>query len=374
MKARLRFLPMAVLCGVVAWLGATPAATEPIVSNGHASQHEEGLVVDITYELTGATAATRVAILVSTDDAISWSIVPQDANVTGDAGSVTTDGSKTIAYNAKADLPTTKIVTTQARAKVIGIDGVFLPGNVPLEMVSVAAENFQMGANANDSGWSDPDEYPAHTVTFANGFSMGKFKVTQRQWVALMETNPAHDAGVGDNYPVYNVSWNDIRGTNGFLDKLNAHIASTSQGPATFRLPSEAEWEYACRAGSQTRFCFGNSDCSDYQCSTLCNLGDYAWYCGNNSPYGTKPVGGKLPNAFGLFDMHGNVSDWCEDGYHENYTGAPADGSAWVSTAGSHRVFRGGDWAYNPRDCRSASRLASYPDDRRIYIGFRVVR
>ncbi|MCX7018871.1 MAG: formylglycine-generating enzyme family protein, partial [Candidatus Sumerlaeota bacterium] len=163
-------------------------------------------------------------------------------------------------------------------------------------------------------------------------------------------------------------------GTNGFLDKLNAHIASTSQGPATFRLPSEAEWEYACRAGSTTRFCFGNSDCISGQCSTLCNLGDYAWYCGNNSPYGTKPVGGKLSNAFGLFDMHGNVWKWCEDWYHDSYTDAPADGSAWVSPAGSYRVLRGGLWFNLPRSCRSAYRLGNYPGDRLNYRGFRVVR
>jgi formylglycine-generating enzyme required for sulfatase activity len=256
---------------------------------------------------------------------------------------------------------------------------VYLPGGVPLEMVSIPPGSFQMGSN-DDSAWSwnSASEKPVHTVSIAYPFQMGRFEVTQRQWLTLMSNPGWASFGVGDNYPAYYVSWNDIRGANGFLDKLNAHISSTGQGAPTFRLPSESEWEYACRAGGTTRFCFGDSDCASTACSTPpCNLDQYAWFwCNNGSPYstyGTKPVGGKLPNTFGLFDMHGNLWEWCEDCWHADYNGAPADGSAWVTPVGSFCVVRGGDWTNHPRDCRSAVRNGGIPDTRDGNLGFRVV-
>ena len=170
--------------------------------------------------------------------------------------------------------------------------------------------------------------------------------------------------GVGDTYPAYFVSWDDAQN---FIAALNTHIANTSQGPATVRLPSEAEWEYACRAGTTTRFYWGDD-------LSLLEIGDYAWWDRNNSPYGSKPVGGKLPNAFGLYDMIGSLWEWCEDDWHDNYTGAPVNGSAWVDAPrGSLRALRGGFWNSWVLDCRSASRLGTFADSR-TSLGFRVSR
>ncbi|MCX7018180.1 MAG: formylglycine-generating enzyme family protein, partial [Candidatus Sumerlaeota bacterium] len=342
-----------------------------VVSNGRASQRADGSgMVDVFYDLSGATSMTHVAVVFSPNGGVDYMIIPKTQWLSGDVGPVTNDGlNKQIVWDAGKDLPGVRY--EQARAKVIALDGEFvlLPGGVPLEMVAVPAGSFQMGSN--DPGWSASNELPAHTVNIGYSFKMSKFEVTQRQWVALMETNPSTFTG-NDMRPVEQVSWNDIRGTNGFLDKLNQHITATGQGPATFRLPSESEWEYACRAGSQTRFCFGNSDCAADSCNA-CNLGDYAWYCGNAGGT-THEVGGKLPNAFGLFDMHGNVYEWCEDWYHDSYTGAPADGSAWVTPVGSYRVLRGGLCNLLPRYCRSADRLYFNPDSKYTNYGFRVVR
>jgi formylglycine-generating enzyme required for sulfatase activity len=268
---------------------------------------------------------------------------------------------------------------------------VTLPGGVPLEMVAISPGSFQMGAIYDDDNWAHNEEKPVHTVTIGYEFQMGRFELTQRQWLAVMgswpgwpsEYVPNAPSGLGDNYPAYFVSWDDIRGTNGFLDRLNQHIATTGQGAATFRLPSEAEWEYACRADRATRFCFGDSNCSDaLDCTAGRDLADYAWYCGNNGDlgtpgWGTKPVGGKLPNAFGLYDMHGNVFEWCEDWFQPpylGYTGAPTDGSAWVIPVGSSRLVRGGCWFFDPDYCRSAYRYYDGTDLRSDYTGFRLSR
>ena len=241
---------------------------------------------------------------------------------------------------------------------------ILLPGNVLLTMVKITGSTYQMGRYAGEQE-SYSDEDPQHAVTVP-GFWMGKYEITQAQWLAVMGswpgTAPSSSYGVGDTYPAYYVSWDDAQN---FITALNTHIVSSGQGPLTVRLPSEAEWEYACRAGTATRFYWG--DDGDYT-----QIENYAWYVGNNSPYGTKTVGGKLPNAFGLYDMSGNVWEWCQDWYHSSYSGAPADGSAWESLTGSIRVFRGGDWDYYAGNCRSAYRLGDSPGFRINYLGFRL--
>lgn len=256
---------------------------------------------------------------------------------------------------------------------------VMLPGNVPLTMVWIPSGSFQMGCYLGEVDSRDR-ENPQHEVTFTQGFWMGKYEITQQQWLALMNswpgTQPSADLGLGDAYPAYYISWDD---TQNFMTALNAYIVGTGQGPMATRLPTEAEWEYACRANTQTRFYFGDS----LDCDSLCedcsvgvmsgNRTDYMWYCGNNSTNGTKPVGGKMPNVFGVYDMSGNVWEWCEDDWHENYLDAPTNGSAWLDVPrAQYRIFRGGGSGSVAHFCRSARRSYDPPNERLTFIGFRL--
>ena len=236
---------------------------------------------------------------------------------------------------------------------------ILLPGDVSLELTLVHAGSFTMGSPDTERN-RDASEGPQHTVTLADDFYLGTCEVTQAQWTALMGGPPSAGYGdnrVGDSYPVYNVTWAEAQG---FVAALNSYIPATGQGPLTVRLPSEAEWEYACRGGTQTRFFFGDSlDVGDANEDDGVR-GLYMWYAGNNvGPYALqqKPVGIRLFNPFGLFDTHGNVSEWCADAWHADYTGAPSDGSVWDEVSPAFRVFRGGWWGYDARFCRSASRF-----------------
>jgi len=205
---------------------------------------------------------------------------------------------------------------------------------VPLTMVQIPAGSFLMGSPETDVSAYD-DEKPQHEVTFEHDFYIGKYPVTQAQWLTVMGENPSYFRD--KNRPVENISWNDCHL---FIKRLNA------LGLGTFRLPSEAEWEYACRAGSATNYCFG--DGTD-------GLGEYAWYV-DNSNGKTHPVGQKKPNAWGLYDMHGNVWEWCRDELHKDYAGAPVDGSAWVGGEVLYRSFRGGSKCNEAWSCRTAYR------------------
>ncbi|MCE5231440.1 SUMF1/EgtB/PvdO family nonheme iron enzyme [bacterium] len=257
-----------------------------------------------------------------------------------------------------------------------------LPGNVPMLLIKCPAGSFQMGSPDTERSRGS-DEGPAHTVNFSQPFFIGKYEVTQEQWRAVMGTNPAQYHGVGNRYPVYYVSWNDIAGAGGFIEKLNAHISKTGQG-GPVRLPSEAEWEYACRAGTTTRFFFGDSlstlddthiDGPTDSTAYPGRRSDYMWFAcspGDSKPVGTTPRGG---NAWGLFDMSGNIAEWCQDTYHPNYIGAPTDGSPW-DTIGNIKIMRGGGWAFGASKCRSANRNNSVFDaNARYYVlGFRLAR
>jgi len=241
-----------------------------------------------------------------------------------------------------------------APSKEVTLD---LGGGVTMDLVLMPADEFLMGSPENEAG-RDGDEGPQHRVTIARPFYLGKYEVTQAQWQAVMGNNPSSFKGDA-KLPVETVSWEDCQQ---FCQRLNERLAGAGHG-VRVRLPTEAEWEYACRAGSTGRFCFGDSDGQ---------LGDYAWYGGNGGNQ-THPVGRKKPNAFGLYDMHGNVWEWCEDWYHSSYSGAVDDGSAW--TAGgelSARVLRGGSWFNNPAYCRCAYRYGDRPADRGVDVGFRV--
>lgn len=246
------------------------------------------------------------------------------------------------------------LVKTIENIKVIA-----LAQGVSMEFIRIPKGSFQMGSS--DAGWSAATEIPVHSVQINYDFYLGRFEVTRLQWNVLMNTKPPDPAT--DNNPVENVSWDDCQT---YIGKLN----DLKQG--TFRLPSEAEWEYACRAGSAARFPFGDSDCPAHICDT-CKLDSYAWWCGNNISTGIKRAGSKSPNAFGIYDMMGNAMEWCRDAWHDDYTDAPADGSAWEEQEAFERVARGGYWDSDAADCRPSKRYHLMPDSQDEVTGVRIV-
>ena len=222
------------------------------------------------------------------------------------------------------------------------------------EMVVIPAGAFLMGSKADPFASTQPseNEQPQYQVTIKS-FAIGKYEVTQEQWYAVMGTLPSRFKG--RTLPVEQVSWSDAQE---FVKKLSDNTGKN------YRLPSEAEWEYAARAGSQTAYSFGDN---------VGELGRYGWF-NNNSNNTTHPVGEKLPNAFGLHDMHGNVWEWTEDCWNENYSNAPTDGSAWTAGNCSLRVVRGGSWYIDPQYLRSAGRDRFTTASRFSSVGFRVAR
>jgi formylglycine-generating enzyme required for sulfatase activity len=213
-----------------------------------------------------------------------------------------------------------------------------LGNGLKMTFVLIPAGEFLMGSPADEADRHD-DEGPVHRVRISRPFLMGKYEVTQAQWEKVMGKNPSHFQG--QNNPVEQVSWEDCQE---FIRKLNERDRNTSLRGAKFALPTEAQWEYACRAGSGRRFSFGGDDT---------DLGAHAWYDGN-SERKTHAVGEKKPNARGLYDMHGNVWEWCGDWFAAYDKGDVCDPSG--TATGSCRVLRGGDWDSSARFCRAAFR------------------
>nr|WP_235006881.1 bifunctional serine/threonine-protein kinase/formylglycine-generating enzyme family protein [Calothrix rhizosoleniae] len=234
-----------------------------------------------------------------------------------------------------------------------------LGNGVTLEIVQIPGGTFTMGSPAGEAQ-RDDDEGPQRQVTVP-GFFMGRYAVTQAQYQAIMGKNPS--SFKGEKRPVEEVSWNDAVE---FCKKLSQKTGRT------YRLPSEAEWEYACRAGTTTPFYFGETITTD-----LVNYdGNYPYGSAPKSEYRerTTDVGTFPPNAFGLYDMHGNIWEWCEDVYNENYQNAPRDGSAWLTGNDNDiKLLRGGSWLGNARNCRAAYRGRSARAGRGNVVGFRVV-
>ena len=241
------------------------------------------------------------------------------------------------------------------------------------EMVVLPAGSFEMGANDGNS-----DEKPVQTVQ-VKSFAIGKTEVTQGQWKALMDDNPSGFSNCGNDCPVETVSWEDAQA---YVKKLSEKTGHS------YRLPTEAEWEYACRAGGRHTYCGSEV------------VGAVAWYDGNSKKLvkkggelikkgglfskdkysedkyeqSTHPVATKQANAWGLHDMSGNVWEWVEDCYHDSYTGAPMDGSARTGNSCEMRVLRGGSWGSSPGLARSATRFRNTPAKRFDYYGFRLAR
>lgn len=220
------------------------------------------------------------------------------------------------------------------------------------EMIVIPPGSFERGSTKGDD-----DEIPVQLVTIEKSFALGKTEVTQGQWKAIMGNNPSGFKKCGDNCPVEKVSWEDAQL---FISKLNAKTGKQ------YRLPTEAEWEYACRAGDKYEYCGSN------------DLDSVAWYGAYSNPAGnsratTHPVATKKPNSFGLYDMSGNVYEWVEDSYHPNYNKSPTDGSAWQGN-GYERVLRGSSWSGSLQDERAAGRERNLPVYRDDDDGFRLAR
>jgi formylglycine-generating enzyme required for sulfatase activity len=223
-----------------------------------------------------------------------------------------------------------------------------LGGGVKMELVLIPAGKFLMGSPEG----RETNEGPQHEVTISKAFYMGKYEVTQEQWEAVMaKVAPNPSKFKGPKNPVESVSWEQAVG---FCEKLS----QIAKRPV--RLPTEAEWEYACRAGTKTRFSFGEGDVL---------LGDYAWFSGSANGT-THPVGEKKPNPWGLYDLHGNVWEWCQDWGGPYEAGAVTDPQG--PAKGTTRVLRGGSWGNNPGFCRAANRNWNVPDFRINSRGFRV--
>ena len=221
--------------------------------------------------------------------------------------------------------------------------------SIGMKFKLIPAGTFTMGDASGE------DEETPHEVTLTKPFKMGVHEVTQAQYEQVMGVNPSRFKGA-DN-PVENVSWDDAVEFCRRLSELPAEKAAGN----VYRLPTEAEWEYACRAGTTTKYSFGDDESE---------LGDYAWY-GVNSDQKTHPVGSKKPNAWGLYDMHGNVWEWCQDWEEDYPSGSVTDPSG--ATSGSFRVFRGGRWGHPAVNCRSATRGRTKPSFRYYgSLGFRV--
>ena len=231
---------------------------------------------------------------------------------------------------------------------------------VKLEMVKIPAGTFMMGSPKNERGRYDDEKL--HQVTLTKDYWLGKYQVTQAQWQAVMGNNPS--CINGDDCPVEEISWNDAKS---FCDKLNKRYAGKLPQGYKFDLPTEAQWEYACRAGTTTALNNGtNLTDEESHCS---NLAEVAWYYQDEESE-THPVGQKRPNNAGLYDMHGNVWEWCRDWYGDYSSGAVVDPVG--PRTGSDRVYRGGSWFNDARFCRSASRCRWLPGDRNFTLGFRL--
>ncbi len=239
-----------------------------------------------------------------------------------------------------------------------GTPGVTDPATIPAtiienliaNMVYVEGGTFTMGATSEQGSDAHSDESPTHSVTLSN-YYIGKYEVTQAEWAAVMGSNPSNFTG-DDNLPVECVSWNDCQE---FIKKLNAKTG------LNFRLPTEAEWEYAARGGNKSR---------GYKYAGSNNIADVAWY-GDNSGDKTHAVGTKQPNELGLYDMSGNVWEWCSD-WFGSYSSASQTNPMGASS-GSIRVHRGGSWYNDAWNCRVSRRNDFNPDFRNYVLGLRLV-
>ena len=278
------------------------------------------------------------------------------------------DAMGAVAYtgSTEVDLPAGEIVPVHVVVRPVqessggGELGVDLPGGATMEFVWIEPGTFTMGSPDSELE-RGLDEGPQHEVTISRGFYLGKYEITQAQWEAVMGTTPWSGQDfvqANPNHPAVYISWEDVQE---LIARLNE-----AAGGEVYRFPSEAEWEYACRAGTTTRWSFGDDES---------RLGEYAWYYDNAWSAGlqyAQPVGTKLPNPWGLFDMHGNVWEWCQDWLGEYTSDNQTDPTG--PAAGSTRVVRGVHFGHYARNTRSAYRYYYSPSSRNGRIGARLLR
>jgi formylglycine-generating enzyme required for sulfatase activity len=304
----------------------------------------EGGMAVVTYNLESS-VAYDFALSYSTDRGGTYT---RCKSVSGDLHGQTT-GTKQIIWDFGND----SVVFDTITFKVTIIP--------PVSMVFVQGGTFSMGCTSEQGSDCEDDEKPPHIVTLSD-FYIGKYEVTQAQWQAIMGTTIRQQRdkdgkdsplyGEGDSYPMYYVSWNEVQE---FIKKLNA--ATGKQ----YRLPTEAEWEYAARGGNKS---------NGYKYSGSNTFEDVAWY-GSNSGRETHPVGTKQPNELGIYDMSGNVWEWCNDWYGSYSSSSQRDPAG--ASSGSYRVIRGGGWYISAQGCRTSIRLYYSSDDRNVALGFRLV-
>lgn len=304
--------------------------------------YQEGKNIIITYDIDKAGSVGDVYC--STDGGNTWSNPLRQ--VTGDVNKQVPAGSHRIVWDVLAERG--MLSGENICFKVTVNSGSFTVNGVSFEMVRVEGGTFRMGATSEQEDDAYSDEKPVHSVILSS-YYIGKTEVTQALWQAVMGSNPSNFKGA--DLPVECVSWDDCQE---FIRKLNS---MTGQN---FRLPTEAEWEFACRGGNNSR---------GYKYSGSNNLGSVAW-CDGNSGGKTHPVATKSPNELGIYDMSGNVWEWCADWYGGYSSSAQTNPKG--PYGGSYRVGRGGSWYYFVRSCRSSNRYGDNPARRHSYLGLRL--
>ncbi|HOK06313.1 MAG TPA: formylglycine-generating enzyme family protein [Syntrophales bacterium] len=333
--------PFILMFLIVFFVPATIFAAE--LKNERARQEGNRLV--ISYDLEGKEREADVNLTITVEGKTYKS---SDLHVEGDVGKVRTGRGKRISWNILQDFPRGFRGAVDWELTTGG--DAFTDVTTGMSFVFVKGGCYQMG---DTFGGGDRDEKPVHEVC-VDDFYIGKYEVTQGQWQRIMGSNPSHFSSCGDNCPVENVSWRDVQE---FIRKLN------NQSGKRYRLPTEAEWEYAARSGGKREKWSGTSDGS--------SLGDYAWYDANSGGQ-THPVGQKRPNGLGLHDMSGNVWEWCQDWYGRNYYSSSGRDNPGGPSSGSNRVYRGGSWFNNAAAARAAYRYGYAPGIRDGHLGFRL--
>ena len=362
---------VAIVVLVIGWAASLALAnTPPEVMNVVATQRPHTGLIDVTFDLIDADGdALHVTLWYSLDGGVSWD--HECATVAGDVGpgiAPTTGLSAT--WDAGTDIP--DVTSEQFTLRVYADDG---GGEVPVDFALINPGTFQMGSPPDEPG-RNSDEV-LHPVTLTQGFYISKYEVTEAWWDDVMGSGSS-----ASQLPKSRVSW-DMAVQ--FCNQLSidegltpAYVIHGPNGNVTwnrdadgYRLPTEAEWEYACRAGSQEAFC--NGPITQLDCDPIDpNLDEVGWYCGN--AIDRHGVGQKAPNGRGLHDMHGNMYEWVWDGYRDDYENLPSGDPVHDVSPGGHRVLRGGNWAGTAPNCRSASRQHYGPDDDPGIIGFRPAR